>query len=218
MAPVLPLARASDDSDFTGPLPWRRLLERWTSPEAISSPADPLPRSPASISARSPLSNLFGRQSTTAIIPASYGNIDSGPSPGTVVGAVLGSVAGFLLLLWLFYSCMSRNGSFWIRETTESEVIVRRPHKSRSRRASEKVEVRRSRSRPVAQETIIVEEERTRRRSASMSRSSASDEVVVIEEHSPPRKSKKKGRRDSGFRTVDPSAYGGVIGGNRRSR
>jgi len=37
-----------------------------------------------------------------------------------------------------------------------------------------------------------------------------SDEVVVIEERSPPRRSKgKRDSKDSGYRTVDPLAYGG---------
>ncbi|RFU25937.1 hypothetical protein B7463_g10402, partial [Scytalidium lignicola] len=220
MAPVLlHLSRASDDSNLAASAPFHRLLQRWTSPEAISSPLQPLPRSPDTFTtiARRSFSSLFRRQSNTAIIPASYGNIDSGPAPGTVVGIVLGSVGGFILLLWLFYTCMSP-GNWWVRDT-QSEVIVRRPHRSRSRRTTEKVEIRRERSsvRPVAQETIIVEEERHVRRSRSRSRSSSDDEVVVIEEHSPPRKSKKKGHRDSGFRTVDPLAYGGVVGGSRRN-
>jgi hypothetical protein len=50
-----------------------------------------------------------------------------------------------------------------------------------------------------------------------------SDEVVVIEEHSPPRRKKSHREREerdreveSGFRTVDPLAYGGVVGGNSR--
>jgi len=46
--------------------------------------------------------------------------------------------------------------------------------------------------------------------------------VVVIEEHSPPpRRSKSKREkveRDSGFRTVDPLAYGGVVGGRKERR
>lgn len=46
--------------------------------------------------------------------------------------------------------------------------------------------------------------------------------MVVIEEHSPPpRRSKSKREkveRDSGFRTVDPLAYGGVVGGRKERR
>ena len=92
---------------------------------------------------------------------------------------------------------------------------------------SETVEVRRERS-PIRVvrdeprvERVIVEEER---REVRRERSRGSDEVVVIEEHSPPRRSKSKRekreeeRRDSGFRTVDPLAYGGVVGGRKSSR
>lgn len=190
------------------------LLPREAALEAISSPLQPLPRSSALDFIPQSLASLLRRQqSNTAIIAASYGNINSGPQPGTVVGIVLGSVAGFILLLWLFYTCLS--GNTWSRDT-ESEVIVRRDHRRRPRsRRSEKVEIRRE-SRPVA-ERVVVEEHIRRSRSASASLS-GSDEVVVIEEQSPPRKSKKKSssRRDSGFRTVDPSSYGGVIGGSRR--
>jgi len=113
---------------------------------------------------------------------------------------------------------------------------------ARSRRTSETVEVRtrvpsRSRSpvRIVREETIrreppiervIVEE--SRRESVRRSRDDSpegrgSDEVVVIEEHSPPRRQKSKKsdriyeeRRESGFRTVDPGSFGGVVGGGRR--
>ncbi|PMD58069.1 uncharacterized protein K444DRAFT_20191 [Hyaloscypha bicolor E] len=49
-----------------------------------------------------------------------------------------------------------------------------------------------------------------------------SDEVVVIEEHSPPRRLKSKRvreeRHESGYRTVDPAAYGGVVGGRMSSK
>jgi hypothetical protein len=72
---------------------------------------------------------------------------------------------------------------------------------------------------------VIVEERRETRRERADSRSRAgSDEVVVIEEHSPPRRAKSKresrgeDRRDSGFRTVDPLAYGGVVGGRKERR
>lgn len=76
---------------------------------------------------------------------------------------------------------------------------------------------------PPRTERIIVEEHQERRESR---RRGDSDEVVVIEEHSPPRRKKSHRDRerevsrdrevDSGFRTVDPLAYGGVVGGNPR--
>ena len=89
---------------------------------------------------------------------------------------------------------------------------------------SETVEVRRERSPvrivrpPERVERIIVEETREERRERSRSRG-GSDEVVVIEEHSPPRRKKsvKEERRESGYRTVDPMAYGGAMGGRKSS-
>jgi hypothetical protein len=74
--------------------------------------------------------------------------------------------------------------------------------------------------RPIPVERVVVEERRevrkSRERSPSTSRG-GSDEVVVIEEPSPPRRSKsKRERRDSGFRTVDPLSFGGVVGGEGR--
>jgi len=60
------------------------------------------------------------------------------------------------------------------------------------------------------------------RRERERSVDRGSDEVVVIEEHSPPRRAKSKReereRRESGFRTVDPLAYGGVVGGRSKGR
>jgi hypothetical protein len=72
---------------------------------------------------------------------------------------------------------------------------------------------------PERVERVVVEERRETRRERSPS--AGSDEVVVIEEHSPPRRTKSKRveverETRSGFRTVDPQAYGGVVGGNSR--
>ncbi|RDL35838.1 Uncharacterized protein BP5553_06450 [Venustampulla echinocandica] len=173
---------------------------------------------------------LSERGTTDSIIPTTYGSINSGPGSGTIAGIVLGSVFGFLLLLWLFYQCANVGvaSSAESAYTTET-VAVRERRKShhggshRSRRASETVEIRSNRS-PIRivrepsthrTETIIVDDHRR-----VPSRSRVSDEVVVIEEHSPPRrkKSSKRSRdeRESGFRTVDSGAYGGVVGGSSR--
>lgn len=99
---------------------------------------------------------------------------------------------------------------------------------TRSRRVSETVEVRHAppppapppiRREPERVERVIVEERRETRRERSRA---GSDEVVVIEEHSPPprrtSKVKKERERDSGYRTVDPGAYGGVVGGRKERR
>ena len=119
---------------------------------------------------------------------------------------------------------------------TESIVVARERRKSHhggsthTRRASETVEVRRAPSpvrivrEPSRVDRVIVEESRETRRERERSRSlGGSDEVVVIEEHSPPRRKKstrvsaETERRDSGYRTVDPGAYGGAVGGRKAS-
>ncbi|KAK0101871.1 hypothetical protein ONS95_001318 [Cadophora gregata] len=175
------------------------------------------------------------RQSTSGIIPTTYGNINDGPAPGTVVGIVLGSVGGFLLILWLIYTCM-QFGSVSSRSSyTESIVIAPARRKSHhgstthARRVSETVEVRRAPSpvrivrEPSRVDRVIVEESRETRRERSRSLAGGSDEVVVIEEHSPPRRKKstrvsaETERRESGYRTVDPGAYGGAVGGRKVS-
>jgi hypothetical protein len=65
-------------------------------------------------------------------IPTSYYGLNSGPQPAIVVAIVLGSVAGFLLVFWLFLTCLSFGGrpSFsgftWPgrRRGNEEEVVV----------------------------------------------------------------------------------------------
>ncbi|KAH7312820.1 hypothetical protein BKA65DRAFT_350411, partial [Rhexocercosporidium sp. MPI-PUGE-AT-0058] len=173
--------------------------------------------------------------STAGIVPTTYGSINSGPAPGTVVGIVLGSVGGFLLILWLIYTCM-QFGTASSRSSYTESIVIRDRRKShhgstRSRRASETVEVRRAPSpvrivrepsRSERVERVIVEESRETRRERSRSLV-GSDEVVVIEEHSPPRRKKstrvsaETERRDSGYRTVDPGSYGGAVGGRKAS-
>lgn len=142
------------------------------------------------------------------------------------------------MLLWLIYTCLNFGGSsgFGGGESAYTESVPRERRKShhsgsrRSRRASETIEIRSTRApspirivrdpSPVRTERIIVEDRREERRRGG------SDEVVVIEEHSPPRRKKSHRERErevsrdrdveSGFRTVDPLAYGGVVGGNPR--
>ncbi len=153
-------------------------------PDAMAPAATPIqPRSPA------PADN-------TPTIPAYYGSLHSGPDPGTVAGIVLGSVAGFILLLWLIYTCINMgNPSLATNDTSTvvtegtASVYVQRRHRSRShqresRRLSrrgvgvvkETVELRRGG--PVVVEEMVssvgpdrvVVEETRRRRSVSAAR------------------------------------------------
>jgi hypothetical protein len=154
---------------------------------------------------------LSKRQTAILAIPTRYAGLNSGPPPGTVAGIVLGSVAGFLLLLWLIYACLSQGGIGLGGGQVIEEEIVRRRSRSprRSRSHSETIEIQKSRS-PVRRERerIVVEEE-TRR--VSRPPDPDQDIVEVIEENSvsaspPPRRTSK---RASGYRTVDPTGFGG---------
>ena len=169
--------------------------------------------------------SLSKRQAILAI-PTTYDNLNSGPAPGTVAGIVLGSVAGFLLILYLIYTIFTLGGGgrFGRSETVVEEEIIRRRSRSprRSRSRSEVIEVQRSRSpiprresrRQTTRETVEVRETVSRNRSQSrVSHSSGGgdDIVEVFEEHSPPRRASttKSKRVSGGFRTVDPHEFGG---------
>ena len=192
-------------------------------PRSPSFPADTLSsRTDHSLEVvENPLSLISRRQSVQpnpanpTLIPYTYAGLNSGPPPGEVVGIVFGSVGGFLLILWLIYTCFNMGNS---GSSVEEEVVVRRRSRSprsvrrtvsRSRSRSEVIETRQrspprrsSPRRETRRETVILEE--TRR--APVERED--DIVEVIEEHSPPRRSGGS-RRQSGYRTVDPEAFGG---------
>lgn len=94
-------------------------------------------RSPSSIArpSRSIVNHLLSlkpRQNTPSIIPTTYGNTTDSMSPGTIVGIVLGSVGGFLLLLWLIYT-IANLGTPDQSDYTESVVIQERRRRSSPR-------------------------------------------------------------------------------------
>lgn len=132
---------------------------------AITRRFHSLPRFP-SLATRTPLEPpsraLEARQeATTATIPGAYPGVNAGPDPGTVVGITLGSVAAFLLLLWIAYTCLSMgNRNTAVTDTVSSygtaSVVTRKSrrrhshqshHRSPSRR--ETVEIRTSRVMPM---------------------------------------------------------------------
>ncbi|KAF9701608.1 hypothetical protein EKO04_001048 [Ascochyta lentis] len=144
------------------------------------------------------------------IIPTYY-NL-SGPEPGTVVGIVLGSVAGFLLIVWLLYSLTNANkAGTRTAMAGEEEIVVRRSrrnsHGNRSRRNSQMREVSRSPRQSSGRSHIIVEErrqppppqQRTRSIIVEERRRVPNDDVVeVIEEHDEYRE--RRGSRRGGYR------------------
>ena len=184
------------------------------------------------------LASLLIRQATVTanpIIPATYAGLNSGPTPGTVVGIVFGSVAGFLLVLWLIYTCFNAatfGGAAARTSVLEEEIVTSSRRRSRSARRSpsrrapspsshtrsEIIEVqssRRERSPPPRErtpprsvrETVIIEE--TRRAPPPREEPPPDDIVEVIEEHSPVRRESSRRAKPSGYRTVDPEAFGG---------
>jgi hypothetical protein len=91
--------------------------------------------------------SLARRQTAVLAIPTTYAGLNSGPQPGTVAGIVLGSIAGFLLLLWFLYTCSGNGNPFAGSGTVVEEEVVTRRRSTASRS--------RSRSR---HETVILEE------------------------------------------------------------
>jgi hypothetical protein len=147
---------------------------------------------------------LSKRQNAVLAIPTTYAGLNSGPAPGALVGIVLGSIAGFILILYIILSALRLSGN-WGRNTIVEEEIVRSRRRSRSRsRAMSEVNSPRRVVRE-REETVVVEE----------NVSEEDDIVEVIEEHSPERPPKRGPSGRSGFRTVDPAEFGG---GNRPMR
>lgn len=124
--------------------------------QSLASAASSLVRRKSQLQTRqSTQSNPDG---TIVAIPYFYQGLNAGPAPGAVVGIVLGSVIGFLLLIWLFWT-LSNGGGGFIRSSQyeEEDVVVRRRSRSpRSRRSSRRTEMT-SRS-PVRRERVIRQE------------------------------------------------------------
>ncbi|KAF9881823.1 hypothetical protein CkaCkLH20_00969 [Colletotrichum karsti] len=157
------------------------------------------------------------------VVPAHYGGW-SPLSSGAIVGITLGAVAGFLLILWMIYTCLNfgrpvENSSSSVYTGTATSVLSvrsRSRHRHRKHRspargpriiATEEVRVREresvSRSRPPPGPVIVDAEPPMRERRASRGPppprfvpDDDEDEVVVIEEHTPERR--RRSRRHSG--------------------
>ncbi|KAL8338866.1 hypothetical protein RB601_006141 [Gaeumannomyces tritici] len=107
------------------------------SPTTTGSDADP------------PTRALAARQfaATTSTVPGGYHT--AGPEPGAVVGITLGSLAGFLLVLWLVYVCINMgNAPRAVTDATSSyggtASVVEVRKSSRHRHASAAAARRRS--------------------------------------------------------------------------
>jgi hypothetical protein len=146
---------------------------------------------PAAARALARLDQLLRRQNgqQAGVIPSAYQDNNTGPSPGSVVGIVLGSLFGFLLILWLLWTCSALNG------TVATKRVVRERRPLHGRRVEEVVEVGRPPRRP---ERVYVQ---------SLVDSSSSD--GVIEERV---RIHRDNRPRSGIRYVNPDLPAGGNG------
>ncbi|BCS18422.1 uncharacterized protein APUU_11250S [Aspergillus puulaauensis] len=159
-------------------------------------------------------------------IPSTYGRTSNPPNPGVIVGATLGAVAGFLLLLYLLYLGLTSGRRFsastiGATSTTPSEIVDvgfrNRGARSgyggpggRRRREDEVIveESLTSRSRTDGGGVVEVEEEESvidpppSSRYRSRSRSSRSSSRTRSDRY-------RRHRGGGGVRGVDPMAYGG---------
>ncbi|OTA63719.1 hypothetical protein K449DRAFT_32214 [Hypoxylon sp. EC38] len=123
-------------------------------------------------------------------VPEGYGRTPSGPDPGTVVGIVLGSIAGFILLLWIIYWCVNLRGPTADLEEgsvgngSSSVVSYRsRPRAHRSHRHSHRSHSDYSPRRRTKETIEITRRTGDLRRSVSPPRAPDHDQIVVMEEH-----------------------------------
>lgn len=232
MAPAIP-RRASSAQLPEGVL---ESLRRRISPEtAVPVPVPPSPildpQAATPVERDSGGSPVIARQAPpvqTSTVPSTYGSLYSGPQPGEVVGIVLGSVAGFIILLWLVYTCINMGNPSSSTDDISS-VVTRKSRRHRSsthhhhhhhahgaRPRSATVEIRtttRERGVPVIvddmsstapDEAIIIEETTTsRRRARSTSRGPpvrmvGSDDEVVVIEETSPSRHRSRRRSSAG--------------------
>jgi hypothetical protein len=194
-------------------------------PSALIARFDSIERLTPASSSSSPPSldhTMQKRQNGMVSIPATYAFLDTSPTPGTVVGIVLGTVAGIIIVLLVVYQILGFGDSsesvvvveerenVGVARTGSRRSAIARPVSGRPggrRVVEEMVEVQ---SRPASrrrrediedeeEDVVVVEEEET-------TGTHYSDDFVEVEEEessvqtSPPRR-----RRGSGsYRRVDP--------------
>lgn len=197
--PPLPPSSAAPISLLRHPLEIRSLLPSLHH----LAPRLPSPDTPLLPTRTTPLSrtlaSVLRRQTTVTttanpIIPATYSGLNAGPGSGSIVGIVFGSVAAFLLILWLIYTCFGLGGGAQGRSSIVEEEVIRRRSRSPPRRApSRRSSPRRSSPRrtvsSMSQSEVIMEEVRREeiRRERTPTpppprRSSSRRETVIVEE------------------------------------
>ncbi|KAI2469390.1 hypothetical protein F4781DRAFT_431437 [Annulohypoxylon bovei var. microspora] len=139
--------------------------------------------------------HLLPRLATdVSTVPEGYGRTPSGPSPGAVVGIVLGSIAGFVLLLWLIYWCVNLGGASAVDVESGSvgaggsSSVVSYRSRPRAHRHSRHTHSNANNSRSYSprrrtKETIEITRRDVRRDVSPPPRSPHPDQIVVMEEH-----------------------------------
>ncbi|KAJ5774796.1 hypothetical protein N7457_009692 [Penicillium paradoxum] len=173
------------------------------------------------------LTSSLQKRYTTISIPSTYGRIQTSPAAGTVVGIVLGSVAGFILLMYILFLAVNPGGiarggvaptssSISMSMSMDEEIVDVRSRRGSSagRRRRDVIDVVEEpesfrdsyRRRPTSRHDRVVVEE-------SLATSTTEGDVIEVEEEEssvpsefsrPPRRSRR-----GGVRHVDPLAYGG---------
>ncbi|RMZ76454.1 hypothetical protein DV737_g4810, partial [Chaetothyriales sp. CBS 132003] len=86
-------------------------------------------------------STLAKRQVYILAIPTTYAGLNAGPSPGVVVGIMLGSIAGFLLVGWIFLLLVrvySGHNEIIVEEESDDIVEVIEEHSPERRESRTK--------------------------------------------------------------------------------
>ncbi|TKA77783.1 hypothetical protein B0A55_04691 [Friedmanniomyces simplex] len=131
-----------------------------------------------------PTPHIAPRQNSGQLVAIPYFYQYGGPAPGAVAGIVLGSVAGFLLLIWLFWSLSNGGGFIRTSQYEEEDVVVRRRSRSpRSRRSSRQTTTEmRSRSPPPRRERVVRQERIVRDIPAAPREPSRVRETVIMDD------------------------------------
>jgi len=198
----------------------------------ITYPRHLLPRALAAGIEISPQPQTLQARQLYFALPASYAGLDSGPSPGTVVGITVGTVAGFILLMWLIQSLIQNRGmqNQYI-EGASSEIEVTRRQEPRRRRRKERRPQRSERSEQMS--SISASTRRTRQPSRSPAPRRERSERIILEEtrrtetsRPPPEVreerretvTEERSRRVSGDDTVEVIEEESLIGERNRPR
>lgn len=130
-------------------------------------------------------------------IAGCYQGLNAGPAPGAVVGIVLGSVAGFLLLLWVLFTLSNGGGFIQTSNLQEEDVYVdhrhhrhnrsRSPARRSTHRSSYREEMRQTQQSEPRRDRVVRQERISREVPRDSSRSRVR-ETIIVDESRPERR------------------------------